>query len=73
MTAENRRNRIIVLEETQDRILSSRMTNLCDQMVKKSDLSGEEAGDPVPEVHLAGAAQEPEPTTNTSLSENHKL
>lgn len=36
------------------------MTHLRDQMVKESDLSSEEAGDPVPEVRLAGAAQEPE-------------
>lgn len=60
MTAENRRSRIIVLEEAQDRILSGHMTQLSAETVKRSDLSGEEAGDPVPEVGLTGAAQEPE-------------
>lgn len=75
MAAENRRNRIIVLEKTpggknpqqsRDTIVWS------DGGVKKSDLSSEEAGDPVPEVRLTGAAQEPEAPAQI-LSENHKL
>lgn len=54
--------------------LSSHVTRLCGQTggVKKSDLSSEEAGDPVPEVRLTGAAQEPEAPAQI-LSENHKL
>lgn len=61
MTAENRRNWIIVLVETRDKNpQQSHDMVVWSDRGKKSDLSSEEAGDPVPEVRLTSAAQEPE-------------
>lgn len=60
MTAHHRRGWVVVLEEKQEVSERPAQTERTALIGQRSDLSSEEAGDPVPQVGLAAAAQVPE-------------
>lgn len=69
MTAHHRRGWVIVLEEKQEMSECPAQMERTVLIGQQSDLSSEEAGDPVPQVGLAAAAQVPERRDFTGTAE----